>query len=242
MSLTLLIAEDEPSIATVVGAGAHMNWPDCTVRVATNGKQALQLFDEELPDLVVLDIQLPPPNGFAVCERIRETSSVPILMLTVRNSVQDKVRAFDLGADDYLSKPFDLLELLARLRALVRRANDSSRQDQNLLQVGGVVLDPATHAVTLDGSPVSLTTTEFSLLEVMMRHAGTALSIPFLLRTVWGTETNSQTEYVRVFIGRLRHKLGDGVERQRYIQTVWNGGYRFAAFSDSSRESSHQPD
>jgi DNA-binding response OmpR family regulator len=120
MTLRLLIAEDDPSIAQVVAFGAQMTWPGCQVAVVAEGMEALRRFAADRPDLVVLDVQIPPPDGFTVCRRIRETSSsVPILMLTVRTSTLDKVRALDLGADDYLTKPFDHLELLARLRALL---------------------------------------------------------------------------------------------------------------------------
>ncbi|MDB5057552.1 MAG: two component transcriptional regulator, winged helix family [Chloroflexi bacterium] len=227
MSFTILIAEDEPSIATIVSVGARMTWPDCRVLVATTGTQALQMFQETMPDLVVLDVQMPPPDGFTVCQRIRETSRVPVMILTVRDSTLDKVRALDLGADDYLTKPFDHLELLARLRALVRRAQGSAMQNSRQLHIDGVTLDPVMHAVTVAGSPVTLTTTEFRLLEVLMRHAGTALPVAYLLREVWGSAYVGQVEYVRVFIGRLRQKLGDDAEQQRYIQTVWNSGYRF---------------
>jgi DNA-binding response OmpR family regulator len=232
VTFSLLVAEDEPSIATIVSVGARMTWPNCSVQVATSGAQAIQMFHEARPDLVVLDVQMPPPDGFTVCQRIRETSRVPILMLTVRDSTLDKVRALDLGADDYLTKPFDHLELLARLRALVRRAQGSTRQGNQPLHVDGVTLDPATHAVSVEGTPVTLTTTEFRLLEVLMRHAGTALPAAYLLREVWGSAYSGQIEYVRVFVGRLRQKLGDDAEQQRFIQTVWNSGYRFVPTSE----------
>jgi DNA-binding response OmpR family regulator len=155
-------------------------------------------------------------------------------MLTVRDTTIDKVRALDLGADDYLTKPFDHLELFARLRALMRRAQASSKQGNKPLQIDSVMLDPVTHAVTVKGQPISLTSTEFKLLEVLMRHAGTALPVPYLLREVWGSAYSGQVEYVRVFIGRLRQKIGDGADLQRYIQTVWNSGYRFVPSADLS--------
>ncbi len=122
MTIALLVAEDEPDVAGVVAFGARMVWPGCDVTIASDGATALRLFARGQPDLVVLDVSMPPPDGFEVCRRIRDISTVPILMLTARDSTLDKVRALDLGADDYLTKPFDHLELLARLRALVRRA------------------------------------------------------------------------------------------------------------------------
>ncbi|MDQ3638858.1 MAG: response regulator, partial [Actinomycetota bacterium] len=123
MTLKLLIAEDARDVAEVIAFGMRMVWPDCRVRITVNGEEAIKRFAEEQPDLVVLDVSMPPPDGFEVCRRIREISGVPILMLTVRDGTLDKVRALDLGADDYLTKPFDHLELLARLRALLRRAS-----------------------------------------------------------------------------------------------------------------------
>ena len=123
MTLKLLIAEDARDVAEVIALGARMSWPGCEVRIAATGAEALQQFAEQTPDLVVLDIAMPPPDGLEVCRRIRELSAVPILMLTVRDTTLDKVRALDFGADDYLTKPFDPLELLARLRALLPRAS-----------------------------------------------------------------------------------------------------------------------
>src|SRR5918997_1387345 len=144
MPLHLLIAEDSPDIAEVVTFGARMTWPDCHVTVATSGAEALDLFSAESPDLVILDVAMPPPDGFEVCRRIRQSSTVPILMLTVRDATIDKVRALDLGADDYLTKPFDHLELLARLRALVRRASGSVVPSAASFAVDDFMLDFAT--------------------------------------------------------------------------------------------------
>src|SRR5215216_5206155 len=122
MTFKLLIADDARDIAEVIAFAVRLDWPECVVRIATDGQEALRSFTQEQPDLVILDVSMPPPNGFEVCQRIREVSPVPILMLTVHARTQDKVRALDLGADDYLTKPFDHLELVARLRALVRRS------------------------------------------------------------------------------------------------------------------------
>ncbi len=127
MTLKLLIAEDARDVAEVIALGARMNWPGCEVMVAASGTEALQRFAEQPPDLVVLDVAMPPPDGLEVCRRIRELSEVPILMLTVSDATLDKIRALDFGADDYLTKPFDPLELLARLRALLRRASRPER-------------------------------------------------------------------------------------------------------------------
>jgi DNA-binding response OmpR family regulator len=227
MTLKLLIAEDELDIAEGVAFGARMTWPDCKITIAPDGREALARFGEEQPDLVVLDVRMPPPDGFEVCRRIRETSSVPILMLTVRDATIDKVRALDLGADDYLTKPFDHLELLARLKALVRRSGGELGSVGRQYVVGDVTLDSGTHEVRVRGEVVRLTTTEYRLLEQLMRHAGTVLPHQFLLDQVWGSEYGGDASHLKVFVRRLRQKLGDDSERPRYIQTEWGIGYRF---------------
>jgi DNA-binding response OmpR family regulator len=186
---------------------------------------------EDRPDLVVLDVEMPPPDGFTVCRLIREVSHVPILMLTVRTSTLDKVRALDLGADDYLTKPFDHLELLARLRALLRRtqheAEAASAPPTVGVTVGDITLDTAMRRACVRGAAVPLTSTECRLLEELMRHAGRTLPRQYLLRQVWGPEYTAEAHYLKVFVGRLRHKLGDDPGHPRYIQTERGSGYRF---------------
>ncbi len=225
MTLKLLIAEDAGDVAEVVAFGMRMVWPDCRVRTAVNGEEAIKRFAEEQPDLVVLDVSMPPPDGFEVCRRIREISGVPILMLTVRDGTLDKVRALDLGADDYLTKPFDHLELLARLRALLRRAGRPPAGAR--VAMGDLSLDCATREVRLRGEVVKLTSTEYRLLEELVRHTGTVLPHRHLLEQVWGPGYVGDTHYLKVFVRRLRSKLGDDSEHPRYIQTEWGIGYRF---------------
>ncbi len=232
MSLKLLIAEDTADVAEVVTFGARMTWPDCQVTVATNGQEALQAFADDPPDLVVLDVSMPPPDGFEVCRRIREASQVPILMLTVHDATLDKVRALDLGADDYLTKPFDPLELFARLRALLRRRRSMGDPADPTLTVGDVWLDATTREVRVRGEPVRLTTAEFRLLEALMRQAGVVVPHRVLLRRIWGEEYAGEAESLKVFVRRLRRKLGDDPARPRYILTEWGVGYRFIAPRD----------
>ncbi len=236
MSLKLLIAEDTSDVAEVVTFGARMTWPDCQVTVATNGQEALQAFADDPPDLVVLDVSMPPPDGFEVCRRIREASQVPILMLTVHDTTLDKVRALDLGADDYLTKPFDHLELLARLRALVRRSSHGPGPHGPVFTAGDFSLDFNSHEVRVRGEVVPLTSTEYRLLEELVRHAGMVLTHRVLLEHVWGPEYTRDTHYLKVFIRRLRQKLGDDGEQQGYIQTEWGTGYRFVQPHASRRE------
>ena len=227
MTLKLLIAEDTRHIAEAVAFGARMVWPDCQVTLAAGGEEALREFARQTPDLVVLDVMMPPPDGFEVCRRIREQSQVPILMLTVRDATLDKVRALDLGADDYLTKPFDHLELLARLRALVRRANPTLGVSSQNFVAGDLVVNFAMREVRVRDRIVALTSTEYRLLEELVRHAGKVLSHQFLLEQVWGPEYTRDTQYLKVFIRRLRQKLGDDAEHPQYIQTEWGMGYRF---------------
>jgi two-component system KDP operon response regulator KdpE len=227
MSFKLLIAEDARDIAEVVAFGARMTWPGCQVTIAESGAEALQHFEAEPPDLVILDISMPPPDGLEVCRRIRESSQVPILMLTVHDSTLDKVRALDLGADDYLTKPFDHLELLARLKALVRRSGLPLVSYIPPFSAGDLSIDFTTHEVRVRDEVVHLTSTEYRLLDELVRHAGSVLPHRLLLERIWGIDYTSDTHYLKVFMGRLRHKLGDDPEHPRYIQTEWGVGYRF---------------
>ena len=227
MTFRLLIAEDARDVAEVVAFAARMTWPGCHVTIAADGAEALQSFADDPPDLVVLDVEMPKLNGFEVCRRIRAMSQVPILMLTVRESTLDKVRALDLGADDYLTKPFDHLELLARLRALVRRATVAEIEPGPGLTVGELRLDFTTHEVRVGGEMVHLTSTEYRLLEELVRHAGLVLTHRVLLDRVWGPEYGGDAQYLKVFVRRLRQKLGDDAAHPRYIQTEWGIGYRF---------------
>ncbi|MDP9383251.1 MAG: response regulator transcription factor [Chloroflexota bacterium] len=226
MVLELLIAEDTPEIARAVAYGARMTWPDCRVTIAGSGAEALARFGEERPDLVVLDVQMPPPHGFEVCRRIREVSTVPILMLTVRDATLDKVQALDLGADDYLTKPFDHLELLARLRALVRRSSLRPPAPETAFTAGDLSLHFASHQVHVGDELVRLTPTEYRLLEVLVRRSGAVVPHQVLLDHVWGPDFGADQQYLKVFIRRLRNKLGDDREHPRYIQTARGMGYR----------------
>jgi two-component system, OmpR family, KDP operon response regulator KdpE len=228
MSMHALVAEDSHDVAETIAFAIRMAWPDSIVTIATSGAEALDVFERNELDVVTLDVSLPPPDGFTVCRRIREHSEVPILMLTVRDDTLDKVRALDLGADDYLTKPFDHLELLARLRAIIRRRGGPSTASAPLT-AGNVSIDTALHEVTVAGEPVALTSTEFRLLEELVRHAGRVLPHQYLLERVWGPEYVGDEGYLKVFVRRLRQKLGDDAAHPRYIQTEWGIGYRFLA-------------
>jgi two-component system KDP operon response regulator KdpE len=241
MAIKLLIAEDARDVADIVAFGARMNWPGCQVIIAEDGEEAIRLFEEVQPDIVILDITMPSPDGFEVCRRIREVSQVPILMLTARTATLDKIRALDLGADDYLTKPFDHLELLARLRALMRRVQgvpaqavagaptENGHSDRPDIKIGDLTINTATREVKLKGEAVPLTSTEYRLLEELAKQAGTVLPHHYLLEQVWGPEYTNEEHYLKVFVRRLRLKLGDNADQPQYIQTEWGVGYRFIA-------------
>lgn len=228
MIRTVLIAEDAPDVADVVAFSVRMTWPGCQVVVAETGAEAIERFDEGSPDLVILDVAMPPPNGFDVCRHIRERSSVPIMMLTVQDATVDKVRAFDLGADDYVTKPFDSVELLARLRALVRRSTGSTQTDPGYVN-DELAINFATREVLLRGEVVRLTSTEYRLLEELARNAGQVIPHHLLLERVWGQDWIADPNYIKVFVRRLRQKLGDDPQHPRYIHTEWGQGYRMTS-------------
>ncbi len=191
----------------------------------------MRRFAEERPDLVILDVSMPPPDGFEVCRRIRQVAQTPILMLTVRDATLDKVHALDLGADDYLTKPFDHLELLARMRALVRRsrAQPVPTAPPFTVTVGDLSIDAAAHQVRVRGEDIRLTPTEYRLLEELVRHTGAVVPHRDLIERVWGPEFSADAQHLKVFVRRLRQKLGDDPERPCYIHTAWGVGYRFAS-------------
>jgi DNA-binding response OmpR family regulator len=227
----ILIADDDLDLAHLIGMSARTLWPDCRVSIAEDGREALQAFAVEEPDLVILDVMMPPPDGLEVCRRIRaDAPAVPVLILSARNAMLDEVRALDVGADDYLTKPCDHLKLLAHLRMLARRAEigtrrggaghraDFARED--------LTIDFATREVHLREARLDLTPTEYVLLEELARHAGQVVPHRQLLERVWGPEYVNDAHYLKVFVSRLRQKLGDDTVRPRYIQTQWGTGYR----------------
>ncbi len=233
MTVNLLICDDSADLAEVVSFAAGVVWPTCRINIATNGLDALRLFNESAPDLVVLDICMPEMDGFEVCKHIRKISQVPIIMLTGRQATSDKIKAFEIGADDFVTKPFDALELVARMKALLRRTSNGSQQESSKhtqnIRIGELSVNTATREVRMRDVPVHLTSKEYNLLVEMARHAGTVLSHDTLLRRVWGPEYVGEDRYVKVFVNKLRQKLGDDPKEPRYIQTEWGVGYKVAA-------------
>jgi DNA-binding response OmpR family regulator len=215
----VLVVEDDDDIAQALKRSLRLEGYD--VRTAGDGQVALDEFRSFLPDLVVLDLGLPKIDGLEVAQRMRDDGDVPILMLTARDAVESRVEGLDSGADDYLVKPFDRQELLARLRALLRRR--PPRGEANL-QVGDLVLNPATHEVRRSERAVDLTQREFELLEFLMRNERIVISRQQLLDEVWGYDPFSITNTIEVFVSNLRRKLEAGGE-PRLLHTIRGAGY-----------------
>jgi two-component system, OmpR family, KDP operon response regulator KdpE len=222
MSERILVVDDEIQITRVLRASLSAQRYD--VRTANDPEEALRLFDEWKPDLLVTDLMMPGMTGVELCRAIRRRSKTPILVLSVRDQEHAKVEALDAGADDYVTKPFSIQELLARVRAQLRRAPE--RAPDEAIEVGDFVVDPAAHSIAVAGRPVHLTPKEFDLLLLFARNAGKVLTHRTLLTTVWGAQSAQQPEYLRVFVGQLRKKLSAESEKE-YIQTEPWVGYRF---------------
>jgi DNA-binding response OmpR family regulator len=226
--MKVLIVDDEPDVAEIVSLAFRMQWPGSEVTSAPDGETALRLFQEERPDVIVLDVGLPGISGFEVCKRLRETSDVPILMLTVMGEEMDRVRGLELGADDYVPKPFSPLELVARTRAILRRAQILPMASPSHLVVDDdLTVELADHRVLVKGKPVKLTPTEFRLLSHLVSNAGQVLSHEALLAKTWGHQSPDDVPMLKVNIARLREKLDDDAQNPRYIFTEWGVGYRF---------------
>jgi two-component system KDP operon response regulator KdpE len=200
------------------------------VHVAATGLEALAIFEQQPLDLIILDVMMPWLDGLEVTRRLRQRSAVPIIILTALGEQRDKVAALDLGADDYLTKPFGVEELLARVRAVLRRAQAQPAAPPaaaGVLQAGELVLDPDARRVLRAGEPLHLTPTEFALLHVLMSHAGKVLTHREILQRVWGPEYGDETEYLRVYVRRLRHKIEADPLQPRHLVTEHGVGYRF---------------
>ena len=195
---------------------------------AESGESGVKLAAQQPPDLVILDLGLPDLDGQEVLQRLREWLSVPILVLSARDQETQKVRALDEGADDYLTKPFGVGELLARIRTAMRHSRPA-RTESSVLSIGEVRVDLSSRQVLVREERASLTPIEYKLLVTLMKHSGKVLTHRFLLREVWGPHASQETHYLRVFVAGLRRKLGDDPARSRYIATEQGVGYRFAA-------------
>jgi len=229
MSQTILVVDDEPRIVDLVTT--ILEGQGYRVIEAGDGDAAITALREQLPDLVLLDVMLPGQDGFTILKEIRRTSNVPVIMLTVQASEADKVRGLELGADDYMAKPFGPRERVSGLKAVLRRAEMPPAQPvHSLVEIDPhLAIDFDTREVVVDGERIKLRPTEYKLLYHLVRNAGHVLQHGTLLAKVWGREYVDEVDYVRVYIRRLREKLGDDPENPRYIQTERRLGYRFIA-------------
>lgn len=222
MTQRILVVDDETQITRVLRAALSAQRYD--VRTANDPYEALRVFEEWEPDLVVTDLMMPEISGVDLCRAIRKKSKTPILVLSVRDQERAKVEALDAGADDYVTKPFAIQELLARVRAHLRRAPE--RVTDTAIDAGDFHIDPAAHTVTVVGRAVHLTPREFDLLLLLAQNPGKVLTHRVLLTAIWGAQSAQQPEYLRVFVGQLRKKL-QGENHKEYIQTEPWVGYRF---------------
>jgi two-component system KDP operon response regulator KdpE len=228
--MRILIVDDEPDVIESVRLGFTLQWREVDVLGATAGEAGLDAVEREHPDIVLLDVGLPDIDGFQVLRQIREFSDVPVVMLTARDDSMDKVKGLELGADDYVTKPFNHLELMARVKAVLRRLEmpaPASRAPS--FRAGDLEVDFARQEARLRGQRLDLTPTEYKLLYHLVRNAGHILQHGTLLAKVWGREYVDEVDYIRVYIRRLRDKLGDDPDRPRYIRTERGLGYRFLA-------------
>lgn len=220
---TILVADDEPRLVRLVKANLEVD--NYRVLVAYDGASALKIVEMEQPDLVILDIMLPDMDGYEVCQRIREFSTVPVIMLTARAREKDRIQGFDAGADDYLSKPFSTQELLARVKAVLRRSTSRQEQPVAVYRSQGLVVDFVQRRVFVGEREVFLTPTEYTLLYHLAQNAGKVMLHGELLSRVWGPEYRDELQYLRGYISNLRKKLEDDPSHPRYILSRPGIGY-----------------
>ena len=231
---TILVVEDESSIASFVAL--YLKNAGYTVRTAANGTDALSLAASEHPALIVLDLMLPDIDGIEVCKRIRQGSDVPILMLTARDEDVDKIIGLEVGADDYMTKPFNPRELVARVRAILRRsAPDSSKRESAVIQHGDLSIDAGRREARVGDQEVQLAPKEFDLLWELLDHRGLVLTRDQLLERVWGYTFAGDTRTVDVHVRQLRRKLGDASP----IVTVWGVGYKVSPAKDAKKDTAN---
>ena len=227
MPSTILVVDDEKNIVQL--ARLYLNNEGFRVEAAYDGKQALEKARSLKPDLIVLDIMTPEMDGLTVCKELRKTSNVPVIILTARGDDIDRIVGLEIGADDYMAKPFNPRELVARVKAVLRRSQ-GERDVPEVIEVDGLRIDAASREVTLDGRTLQLRAKEFELLSAFAQHKGTVLDRERLLRMVWGTDYYGDSRTIDVHVAWLRDKLGDSNVK---IQTVWGVGYKLVVESDA---------
>jgi two-component system KDP operon response regulator KdpE len=221
----ILLVDDEPQITRVLKTTLSSH--GYSTRTASDGDDAVQVIKEWSPDLVITDLRMPNMDGIQLCRHLRTKSQIPIIVLSVRGEERTKVEALDAGADDYVTKPFSTNELLARVRATLRRTSAVPQPDSQVIEAGDFRIDPQAHSVHVGNQEVKLTPKEFDVLVYLARHAGKIVTHRALLAAVWGDTSTEQPEYLRVVIGHLRKKLEQDEAAPRYIVTEPWIGYRF---------------
>jgi two-component system, OmpR family, KDP operon response regulator KdpE len=224
-SSRILVVDDEPQIARVLRRSLSARGYE--VQVASDGEEALATFDSWKPDIVITDLSMPNMGGLELCRRLRAVTSVPIIVLSVKGEERAKVEALDLGADDYVTKPFGIDELLARVRATLRRAPSSAVAQAKMIDTGNFSVNIEARSVKVSGEDVHLTPKEYELLVYLIQHPNKVLTHRVLLGAIWGGDYVEQTEYLRVFIGQLRKKIEPDPSKPHYILTEPWVGYRF---------------
>ena len=229
MNINVLVVDDEKPLRDFVRRNLEVR--GYHVSTASNGVEAMAVFQNENVHLVILDIMMPHMDGLETTRRIREESRVPIIILTAMGEEADKVRAFDLGVDDYLTKPFGVGELLGRVKAVLRRADWSEAvSSEERIVRGDIEVDTERHEVRVQGDVILLTPTEFNLLVYFMKNTGKTLHHRVILQNVWGAEYSDETEYLRVYVGKLRQKIESDPTKPKHLHTEHGIGYRFEAY------------
>jgi two-component system KDP operon response regulator KdpE len=221
----VLVVDDE--IEIVRALQRSLTGHGYEVLVAGKGEQALEIIEQSSPDLMVLDLGLPGMSGLEVCQRVREQSDLPIIVISVKNKERDKVLALDLGADDYISKPFGINEVLARIRVALRHAERMMPRTEPIMAIGPLQIDFAQKLVTVNGQEIKLTPTEYDLLKVFVVNSGKIMTQQMLLTQVWGTSHDAKAHYLHVYIGQLRRKIEPDPAHPRFLITISGVGYRF---------------
>jgi DNA-binding response OmpR family regulator len=227
----ILVIDDDPGIIRFVRANLQVEGYE--ILTAMDGDEAIRVVETELPDLVILDIMMPKINGFQICQQIREWSKVPIIMLSGRDQEDDKIECLNLGADDYMTKPFGIGELLARVKAVLRRTSLWENSSEPSLQCHDLVIDFARHRVTRNGKELNLTATEFRLVSCLAQNADRVLTPNQILKLVWGEEYSGESHLVHVNIGRVRQKLEENTRNPKYILNKPGIGYVMPKGKDS---------
>src|SRR5688572_7223311 len=227
--MRILIVDDDEEIVEAITLAFGLHWPEASVIGAFSGAEALEKIVTENPNVMLLDVNLPDTDGFTVLKRVREIADLPILMVSARGEEIDRVRGLDLGADDYITKPFSYRELSSRVKAVLRRAQSLPPvSGAGHFHAGDITIDYATHSVTLREEPVKLTPIEYKLLYQLTRNAGKVLLHDQLLTKIWGPEYLGEMDYLRIYIRRLREKLEQNPQQPTYILTERGIGYKFA--------------